>query len=75
MAATNYSCLISSKLALSEIYFALTKLLWNSDLELEADSVAWDDDMKIFHLWVVRLLVVRLKPAERSERSAINQSQ
>ena len=66
---------ISSRLALSEIYLALAKLLWNSDLELEADSVAWDDDMKIFHLCVVRPLFVRLKPAEGSERSAINQSQ
>jgi len=58
---------LSRRLALTEVYVVLAKMLWHFDLELGAQSVGWDKDLRIFHLWELQPLFVHLKPVGEVE--------
>jgi cytochrome P450 len=54
---------VGIRLALAEVQIVLARILWEFDIEF-ADEKArkWDEDLKIFHLWQLETLYVRLVP-------------
>jgi len=49
-----------------EMKLALTKLLWNFDLELINHKLVWERDQKIYLNWQKPKVVLRLIPHEKS---------
>lgn len=52
-------------LAYVEMRMILARMIWNFDMELQEDSLAWDKKTKVFIIWDKVSMHVRLSPVIR----------
>ena len=52
-------------LAYVEMRMILARMIWNFDMELQEDSLAWDKKRKVFLIWDKNSMHVRLSPVIR----------
>lgn len=52
-------------LAYVEMRLILARMVWNFDMELQEDSLAWDKKQRVFMIWDKVSMHVRLAPVIR----------
>lgn len=52
-------------LAYVEMRLILARMIWNFDMELQEDSLAWDKKQRVFMIWDKVSMYVRLAPVIR----------
>ena len=57
---------IGKNLAYAEMKLVASRLFWNFDFELDAQSNTWPDNQRVFIFWEKLPLMVKLRKVERN---------